>query len=233
MNRRLFLGLAATYALDLFLPNPSYGKKRNDNLLYTFDDVPFDKGRMVDIVKILKQDSCNSQFYLTGKGISKYPESVEYLIEQGYSVGWHSMNHEVMSRKNRKEFLDDVIEWKILLKEIIPGYEPRFARFPYGLGLDWQIEVLKDKGMVLQRFTRRKRITSNWDVDSIDWNPYFVRTAKDMRTRASKLDSKLSVVLLFHLALAKDLKFGSKVIDESLITSDHENFQRFVRTLKS
>ena len=69
------------------------------------------------------------------------------------------MNHEVMSRKNRKEFLDDVIEWKILLKEIIPGYEPRFARFPYGLGLDWQIEVLKDKGMVLQRFTRKKKIT--------------------------------------------------------------------------
>jgi len=233
MNRRLFIGLAATYALDLFLPKLSYGKKINNNLLYTFDDVPFDKKRTVDIVQILKQYNCSSQFYLTGNGISKYPESVEYLIEQGYSVGWHSMNHEIMSRKNRKEFLGDVIEWKRSLKEVMPNYNPNYARFPYGLGLNWQIEVLKDEGMVLQRFTKRKRITSNWDVDSIDWNPYLVRTAKNMRIRANKLNGKLPVVLLFHLALAKDLKFGSKIIDESLITSNYERFQRFVRTLNS
>jgi len=220
ITRRTFLGYSLSSLAEKYLP-------KSKNLIYTFDDVPFNKKGMINFVEILKQNHCKSQFYLTGKGIKEIPDSVEYLIDQGYSVGWHSMNHDVMSYKNDKEFLKDIIQWKSLLKEVSPNYEPKYARFPYGLGKNSQIKILNEEGLNLQRCITNIRRTRNWDVDSIDWNPNLVRSAKDVKRRISKFHSNNPIILLFHLTLAKPLNFGSRKVLESLITSDPDKFQKY------
>ena len=220
ITRRTFLGYSLSSLAEKYLP-------KSKNLIYTFDDVPFNKKGMINFVEILKQNNCKSQFYLTGKGIKEIPDSVEYLIDQGYSVGWHSMNHDVMSYKNDKEFLKDIIQWKSLLKEVSPNYEPKYARFPYGLGKNSQIKILNEEGLNMQKCVTNIKKTRNWDVDSIDWHPYLVRSAKDVKRRISKFHSNNPIILLFHLTLAKPLNFGSRKVSESLITSDPDKFQKY------
>ena len=126
-----------------------------------------------------------------------------------------------------QEFLKDIIQWKSLLKEVSPNYEPKYARFPYGLGKNSQIKILNEEGLNLQRCITNIRRTRNWDVDSIDWHPNLVRSAKDVKRRINKFNSSIPVILLFHLTLAKPLTFGSRKVTESLITSDSHKFQKY------
>ena len=229
MIRRAFLGLTAAYVTSLLFPGLAYGRK---NMLYTFDDNPYDKERMSKFIEILKQNNLDSQFYFIGKGIKKFPESVNYVLEQGYLVGWHSMHHDIMSKKNDKEFLEDVLEWKNVMNDVAHGYEPKYARFPYGSGTIKQIKILNDEGLVLQKCaTKTERPSLNWDISSEDWNPYRVRSAKEISKLAGKINSNNQIVLLLHLTLDKPFITKNKATVDSLITSDLERFQGLISEL--
>ena len=223
------MGLTAVYGASLLFPRLAYGRK---NMLYTFDDNPYDKGRMSKFIEILKKNNLASQFYFIGNGIKKFSESVNYVLEQGYSVGWHSMEHDVMSKKNDKDFLDDVLEWKNVMKDVAPGYEPKYARFPYGSGTAKQIEILKGEGLILQKCaTKTERPSLNWDISSNDWNPYSVRSAKEISKLTKKINSSKQIVLLLHLTLDKPFITKNKATVDSLITSDLERFKELVSEL--
>ena len=245
MERREFLKLSAA-AASVITPNFDIWKPQpidNEKILYTFDDNPFDPERMKKLVEILKENRCKSQFYLTGEGMRRYPESVEYLLSNGYDIGWHSMEHDVMSRKSDSDFAADVVTWKKTLKEIAPSFAPQWARFPYGRGKYREIKILHEEGLYLQRCATKGACGSNWDVDTLDWNPYRVLSARRICSMVSHIQSRHSnpAVILFHLSLGKPLIYsslshhrtrsGDYVVPESVYTGQSDVFQNVVSHL--
>ncbi len=212
-------------------------------LLYTFDDVPFDLPQMFDLVAVLKSNSCRAQFYFTGDGILKYPDSVRYLLDSNYPVGWHSMHHENMWDKQDRELVDDVRRWRRVMKEMCFRYEPTLARFPYGSGRPEQIKLLQEEGLVLQPTLSKGVVSYNWDVDTLDWHPFRKLSSEEI---LSQIESHLAaadefelsstpVVILLHLNLNHPNGFSSTtedfsddpdvLISHSMITSDINQFE--------
>jgi len=224
MNRRNFNRILLYGGLSLLLPSISHSKSKR--LIYTFDDVPYERDRMEGLINILNDNEC--MFYFTGDGIKNYPESVEFLADKGYSIGWHSMHHDIMPKKNNKEFLDDILNWKNVLKDVVPEYQPKYARFPYGLGNYEQVSILISEGLLIKDHAIRSTIAHNWDVDSIDWHPTLKRNYKTMHHMIRKIRSNKPIVLLFHLQLAKPLNFKFGIVKESFITSDLEKFKMYI-----
>lgn len=226
MNRRNFLKSLGLGILNL-TPLSAYAKNiSNQKIVLSFDDVPYSLDRMKILVYILKKYGfLNSHFYLTGEGIKKHPDSVKYLISEGFVIGWHSMKHELMRNKNDTEFLRDVIEWKNLLKSIVPYYEPKFARFPYGAGSNKQQLLLKSEGLELLECARGKHPT-NWDIDTLDWDIKQCYTKEKIIDKLNQIKIN-NCVILFHLELSNQYKS----VKESLITSDLNEFEKIVSSI--
>ena len=235
-------------ALSLFPFNFAYGESQdasidNKRILFTFDDDPYDLDRTRELVAVLKKHDCKSQFYLTGNGIGKFPQSVEYILSKGYDVGWHSMNHDVMSRKNDSDFLADILSWKKTLKEAAPSYEPAIGRFPYGRGRRHQIRILSEEGMSLQPCATKGACATNWDVDTLDWNPYRALSIHAICYRVFHIQRKHDspVIVLFHLSLSKPMIYnsltgrrtrrGDLIIPESALTGQCRIFESIVDSL--
>lgn len=232
MNRREFLKVSSISIAGLLIPILTHSKENNKNLILTFDDVPYELERTKKLTNLLHQYSySNSQFYLTGKGMKKHPKSVEYLISNGFSVGWHSMNHENMRAKNDSDLLKDILDWKKQLKEIIPNYNSKLARFPYGMGLDKQISLLNSQGLSIYPCSSKGIHPSNWDIDTMDWNPEKSYTSNQILAHANKY-TKRDIIVLFHQQLAKPYKMpNNNVIYESLLTSDLKIFEEILKEM--
>ena len=238
MDRRGFLKLAGVTLLGFVPVVEAYPKgfeseKREKHVIYTFDDIPFEMERTKRLSGILKEGGCRGQFYFTGDAIRVFPDSVDYLISEGFDVGWHSMHHGVMSKKGDKQFLYDVAEWKRTLKDVCPPYSPKLARFPGGRGTGKQIKLLEKEDLHIQPRGAGGISTYNWDIDSRDWSqsqcmPYNAIAANIERVNAD------SVVVLFHLRLGN--LFSCRRSDsrqvrlkESYLLRDLEGFEAFIK----
>jgi len=246
MERRTFLKLSAV-AWGPLPPFSRYYATRvidHSKILYTFDDDPFDINRTRKLVKVLKENKCETQLYLTGSGIKKFPKSVDYFLSNGYDIGWHSMYHDIMTRKDDKDFLADINNWKKTLKAVAPSFAPTLARFPYGKGRRRQIRILKEEGLNVQACATKSLSTSNWDVDSHDWDPYKVLSSEEMYQEILGVQNrhKNPVVVLFHFSLTIPLAYSSKtrrrnrkgdvIMQESAITGQLHLFKKTIDMLR-
>jgi peptidoglycan/xylan/chitin deacetylase (PgdA/CDA1 family) len=237
MDRRLFIKTAlfagAALFLDLSLPKISEKTRKPKKVIYTFDDVPYELERTEQLCKILTNNNCQSQFYLTGDGIKKFPESVEFMISNGFEVGWHSMHHEKMRMKDDKEFLGDVYEWKKTLKDFCRNYEPNYARFPYGMGTMKQMDLLEKEGLNIQPCARRGKHSYNWDIDSKDSDPRNFIGYDKMPFLLNRIKND-PVVILFHMELAVPFHYDNgKKCYTSQITGKPLYFERLVQNINS
>lgn len=233
MERRNFLKISTLAGFGIMLPNLVYNKQEN-KILYTFDDSPFELERTSKLVNLLKENNCQTQFYFAGEGIKKQPESIAYLIDNKYNIGWHSMKHDNMTRKNEKEFVEDILSWKKLMKNIVPNYEPKYARFPYGVGKEWQVEILKKEGLNLQPIATKGNVIYNWDVAARDWDPPTMKTPKQIHKEIDSIKPKYPnpIVLLLHLEFTKPLKYKGKLLKESPITSNYDKIKELITELR-
>ena len=235
IDRRGFLKLAGASLAGFVLAGEAYPKelgKRKD-VIYTFDDIPFEMERTRKHSGILKGNGCRGQFYFTGDAVRVFPDSVDYLISEGFDVGWHSMHHDYMHKKSEREFSNDIAEWKKALKDASPSYTPRLARFPYGRGTERQIKLLEKEDLRLQPCGTRGIDTNNWDVDSMDWSKSECMSYDAIAAKIERINAE-NPVILFHLRLGN--LFSCRRSDsrqvrlkESYLLRDLDGFEDFIK----
>ena len=120
----------------------------------TFDDGP-SKSVTIPILDILKQNNVKATFFVLGSNAERYPEIVKRAYQEGNQIGTHTQNHKNLKLLSNDEFLYEVNNSIIEIKNII-GVEPTLLRPPYG-NIDSHM-----KNQLLMH-------TILWNVDSIDW----------------------------------------------------------------
>ena len=128
------------------------GDRFRRSVLMTYDD----QGHRVWIDKILdayKLVGGKASFFFTGENLSLYAKQIQRIVAEGHVFGSHGLIHEPHTAMRSDEIRDQIREWLRLVEDIIPGYQVRFFRFPYG-----------------DRNERVRRVIAEFGLQSVHWN---------------------------------------------------------------
>ena len=118
----------------------------------TFDDGPT-IGITEKILAILKSYNAKATFFCVGNNVQKQPKEYQKIIDQGHSVGNHTMTHPMGWGKSKKLYLKDIKKAEELINS-------NLFRPPYG-----KINFKSNKTL-----QKRFKIIM-WDVVGGDFDP--------------------------------------------------------------
>ncbi|MBQ5873573.1 MAG: polysaccharide deacetylase family protein [Bacteroidales bacterium] len=162
---------------QLFKKNVEFRQNTKEKVIFlTFDDGPVPEVTN-KVLEILKRYNAKATFFCVGDNIRKYPGCYQSLLEEGHSVGNHTMYHSNGLRTTFEDYKNSVEECEALC-------ETNLFRPPYGRVTKKQLRYVKSKGY---------RIIL-WTVISFDYNKKYSPTL----CLKNSLKLKAGDIILFH-----------------------------------
>ncbi|MBS6601608.1 MAG: polysaccharide deacetylase family protein [Clostridium sp.] len=165
----------------------------DEKIIYlTFDDGPGGKITK-DTLDILKSENVKATFFLIGEQIKGQEDLVKRILEEGHSIGLHSMDHKKENLySSDNNFLKEMLDSQKIIEEVT-GEKINILRFPFGSNNDTY--HLKESLVNLLHENNLK--IYDWNVDSTDGaNPY--GNPCTIVKNATKNKDKQEVILLMH-----------------------------------
>ena len=152
------------------------------SIALTYDDGPHPIFTPL-LLDVLRDGGARATFFVVGVKAERHPEIVRRIVDEGHSLGSHSMNHLDFRGARVTAASRDIDEGRRKLEEIV-GRPVSLFRPPHG--------HLTLQTAALLRFKGCK--TWLWDTDSYDWKSDL--TPDDIRARAAL--AKPGGVILMH-----------------------------------
>ena len=152
----------------------------DNNVALTFDDGPTQY--TTAIVDILNNYRVGGTFFFIGNKSKKHADTIQYVYNNGYSIGSHSMKHDNMVKLTYKQQEADLLQTTAILESIIEE-EVSLYRPPYGSFNSSTENLINsyDKKIVL------------WDRDTKDWQ---TRDTQKIIQYIKSIDATGSIILL-------------------------------------
>lgn len=99
--------------------------------LYLTFDAGYEAGYTEKIIEVLKENNVKGTFFITGHYLNTQPEIVQKMIENGNTVGNHTVNHKSMPEIDLNKIKDEVMNLHTAVYEKF-GYEMKYIRPPKG-----------------------------------------------------------------------------------------------------
>lgn len=173
--------LKTTKLIRYLYPNHMIWEIPNDEnaLFLTFDDGP--TPNVTDkVLDLLKMYNAQATFFCLGKQVKAHPEIYQRIIDEGHSVGNHSIRHIKRHYYHSKSFLKEIRDASKLV-------DSKLFRPPYGQIKPNQAKLLKDQFKIIM-----------WSVLSGDFDEK--RTKEDCLNTVLKY-SKSGSIIVFHDSL--------------------------------
>ena len=144
-----------TIKLDKTYENEDGSKvdKNKRIIALTFDDGP--GPYTSNLVDILKNNKASATFFMLGKNINIYKDTVLKVHESGMEIGYHSYNHKNFKRQRLEVIKEEFDKSNEALKSIT-GDTFHLIRPPYG-EINDKIKDALDVSFIL------------WNIDTLDW----------------------------------------------------------------
>jgi len=122
------------------------GDTSNKVLYLTFDE-GYENGHTGKILDILKENQVPAAFFVVKPYITKEPELIKRMVNEGHIVGNHSVHHPSMAQIHDKEKFEAELKGvEDAYKEIIGQDMPKFFRPPMGKYSKESLQMTKDLG---------------------------------------------------------------------------------------
>lgn len=95
----------------------------------TFDDGP-NEPYTSQILEYLREQNIKATFFLVGKCVERYPETVKLMLAEGHVIGNHSLSHEFHKYFLSPSFSREILENQAVLQRLI-GKLPALYRSPW------------------------------------------------------------------------------------------------------
>ncbi len=170
-----------TYYFKFFKTNALKNLGNTKNILLTFDD-GVDPVHTEKLLDLLKEQNVKAAFFILARSVQKYPCIVDRIINEGHTLGLHSLEHKNALLKGyfytKKDFDTSM---QIIKKH---GYEIKYFRPPWG-----HINIF-----TLIYAKRYKLDIILWDVMAQDWKSSL--TSHDISNRLMKRVDNGSIICL-------------------------------------
>lgn len=163
--------------LQSLFPSLLWRKKENEKTIYlTFDDGPHPEISLW-VAELLKKHQLPATFFCVGDNARKYPETLNYLRNEGHSIGNHTMHHIKGWSNSTSDYLKDI--------ELCQAYTgTQLFRPPYGRIKPSQVKALKKDFQIVM-----------WSLLSCDFDPN-LNTQKALE--GLKRKTKDGSIVVFH-----------------------------------
>lgn len=178
--------------------------------LYLTFDAGYENGCTGKILDTLKKHNVKAAFFLVGNYIEKNADLVRRMVDEGHTVGNHTMHHYDMSKIADKDaFSKELGDLETLFREATGKELPKFYRPPQGIYSEDNLKMAQELGYK----------TVFWSLAYVDWN----RDAQPSREQAfSKLLPRThnGAVVLLH----STSQTNAEILDELLTKWEEQGY---------
>jgi len=154
--------------LQMFLPSVTRGISGSQGVALTFDDGP-DPLSTPLLIELLKRHNIKAHFFIIGQKGALHPELVRLILDNGHTLGNHTMHHDVFIMLKSAARLDEEITLcQDLMKDF--GITAYTFRPPAGIVNPRLGTVLSRHGLFCVIFNRRGKDLGNRYLDNISRN---------------------------------------------------------------
>lgn len=128
--------------------------------IYLTFDAGYENGYTEHILEVLKQHNVKATFFLVGNFIESAPELVKRMVEEGHTVGNHTMTHPDMSAiSDKASFEQEISGLEDMYKEVTGKEMIKLYRPPQGKFSEDNLKMAQSMGYS----------TIFWSLAYVDW----------------------------------------------------------------
>ena len=132
-----------------------------EKVIYLTFDAGYENGCTAEILDVLKKHQVPAAFFLVGNYIEKNADLVRRMVEEGHTVGNHTMHHYDMSKlTDRAAFQKELTDLEALYREVTGAEMEKYYRPPQGIYSEENLAMAKELGYK----------TVFWSLAYVDWN---------------------------------------------------------------
>lgn len=182
----------------------------SQKVLYLTFDAGYENGCTEKILDTLKKHQVSAAFFLVGNYIQRNADLVRRMVEEGHTVGNHTMHHYDMSKISDKEtFAKELRDLEALYKETTGQELPKYYRPPQGIYSEENLKMAQELGYK----------TVFWSLAYVDWNNDAQPTAGEAFAKLLPRTHSGAVVLLHSTS-----KTNAEILDELLTKWEEEGY---------
>ena len=182
----------------------------SQKVLYLTFDAGYENGCTEKILDTLKKHQVSVAFFLVGNYIQRNADLVRRMVEEGHTVGNHTMHHYDMSKISDKEtFAKELRDLEALYKETTGQELPKYYRPPQGIYSEENLKMAQELGYK----------TVFWSLAYVDWNNDAQPTAGEAFAKLLPRTHSGAVVLLHSTS-----KTNAEILDELLTKWEEEGY---------
>lgn len=142
--------------------NGYYLGNTNEKCLYLTFDEGYENGFTAMILDVLKKTETPAAFFVTGPYLEGQEELIKRMINEGHTVGNHTVNHLNLPKQSTETVKEELLELNKKCEELY-GYKMEYMRPPEGEFSEKTLAITKDMGFktIMWSFAYK-----DWDVNN-------------------------------------------------------------------
>ena len=180
-------------------------------VIYLTFDAGYENGSTEKILDVLQAQQVPAAFFLVGNYLEKNADLVRRMVDEGHTVGNHTMHHYDMSRLSDKAaFTKELTDLENLYREVTGKELPRYYRPPQGIYSEENLKMAKELGYK----------TVFWSLAYVDWKNDAQPTKEEAFGKLLPRTHPGAVVLLHSTS-----KTNAEVLEELISRWKEEGYQ--------
>ncbi|MBR4206113.1 MAG: polysaccharide deacetylase family protein [Clostridia bacterium] len=123
----------------------AYYLGKDEPVIYLTFDAGYENGNVEKILDVLKDEDVPAAFFILENLVSRNPDLVKRMAEEGHTVANHTAKHPDMSQKTKDEFTAELTRMEDAYRSLTGGEIAKYYRPPEGRftteNLDWANEL--------------------------------------------------------------------------------------------
>jgi peptidoglycan/xylan/chitin deacetylase (PgdA/CDA1 family) len=168
---------------QVFGPAVVRGRAGSGKVALTFDDgpvAPFTE----QILDVLRAKKVTATFFVCGKNVERFPETVRRIKAEGHTLGNHTYSHPFLYFRSRLDMAREIDRTQEAIEKVA-GLRPIYFRPPFGARWFGLYAVLRERGLRLVQ----------WSDTGYDWKRG-AKSEADIVSRTLKGLGPGSIILL-------------------------------------
>ena len=189
----------------------AYLGSTSEKELYLTFDAGYENGCTAQILDVLKKHNVPAAFFLVGNYIEKNADLVRRMVEEGHTVGNHTMHHYDMSKiSDPAAFRKELEDLEQLYQQTVGQPMAKYYRPPQGIYSEENLRQAKELGYR----------TVFWSLAYVDWKNDDQPTAQTAFNKLLPRTHPGAVVLLHSTS-----KTNAAILDELLSQWEEQGYR--------